>query len=114
MEAKDTVKPVPSHSESIWCPHCGEEFGIESKIADERELQAEISFKTGQAVGYQEGFSDGVTDGYEAGRSEVVEWVEEISECRRTTAKHRINYITISKKGWQVKKKEWGIEKGTD
>lgn len=46
--AKDTVKKVESHSESIWCPHCGEEFGIESVIENDRELQAEISFKAGR------------------------------------------------------------------
>ena len=32
------VKP---HSESIWCPHCGEEFGIESEIEYAHEAQAE-------------------------------------------------------------------------
>lgn len=52
MEAKDTVKKVESHSESIWCPHCGEEFGIESKVEYERERQAKITwimaFKAGE------------------------------------------------------------------
>lgn len=47
MEAKDTIQPVGQHSESIWCPHCGEEFGIEDKVEYEREIQAEISFKAG-------------------------------------------------------------------
>ena len=32
------VKP---HSESIWCPHCGEEFGVESKIEQAHENQVE-------------------------------------------------------------------------
>ncbi len=48
MEAKDTVIRPTDHSESINCPHCGEEFGIESKVEYEREAQAEISFKAGQ------------------------------------------------------------------
>lgn len=57
MKAKDTVVPVEKHSQSIWCPHCGEEFGIESKVEYERELQAEISFKTG----YEQGVDDTIT-----------------------------------------------------
>lgn len=48
MKAKDTVIPVPDHSESIWCPHCGEEFGIESRIEQAHEFQAELSFKAGR------------------------------------------------------------------
>ena len=47
MTAKDTVTPTPSHSESVWCPHCGEEFGQESYVETIRGLQAEISFKAG-------------------------------------------------------------------
>lgn len=42
---QDTVIPVLSHSESIWCPHCGKEFGIESKVQYEREAQAEATWK---------------------------------------------------------------------
>ena len=48
QKAKDTVTPTPDHSESVYCPHCGEEFGQESYIATIRELQAEISFKAGK------------------------------------------------------------------
>ena len=34
-----TVLEVSSHSESISCPHCGEEFGIESGIETAHENQ---------------------------------------------------------------------------
>lgn len=47
MNAKDTVKLVPDHSETISCLHCGEEFGIEDKVLMEREFQADITFKAG-------------------------------------------------------------------
>ena len=57
MDWKETVIDVPSHSETMSCPHCGEEFGIESKIEYAHETQAELSFKAGQ----QEGRKD-VTD----------------------------------------------------
>ena len=51
MEAKDTVKKTDPHSEGICCPHCGEEFGIESRIEIAREAQAEISFRAGMQHG---------------------------------------------------------------
>ena len=90
MEAKDTVKIPESHSESIWCPHCGEEFGIEDKVLYERETQAEISFKAGKDQGYKTGFDDGQNYSFtvnctvqsikdeakKAGIREVVKWVE--------------------------------------
>ncbi len=28
----DWLPKISSHSQSIWCPHCGEEFGIEEEI----------------------------------------------------------------------------------
>ncbi len=37
---EETVKPAPDHSETETCPHCGEDFGIESRILYEREVQA--------------------------------------------------------------------------
>lgn len=54
MEAKDTVRLVPDHSESVYCSHCGEETGIEDRIQYEREYQAQISFK----AGYDKGRAD--------------------------------------------------------
>ena len=39
MIEKAPVLPVLPHSESIYCPHCGEEFGIESHVEDERHTQ---------------------------------------------------------------------------
>ncbi len=36
----------------------------------------------------------------------VVGRLEEISKARRTTSKHRVNYITISRKQWQSLLKE--------
>lgn len=83
MEAKDTVVEVRPHSESIWCPHCGEEFGIEGKVECERETQAEISFK--------------------AGIREVVEWIERISKAGQPS-----KFIPSSE--WQAKLREWRIE----
>ncbi|KKN65890.1 hypothetical protein LCGC14_0477070 [marine sediment metagenome] len=32
----------------------------------------------------------------------VVDKIEEVSKCRRTTSKHRVNYITLSRKMWQA------------
>lgn len=36
---KAPINTPSPHSESIWCPNCGEEFGIESKVEDERVIQ---------------------------------------------------------------------------
>lgn len=36
---KPPVETVKDHSETVVCPHCSEEFGIESKVQYERELQ---------------------------------------------------------------------------
>mgnify|MGYP001566530139 CR=1 FL=1 len=47
MDWKDTVKKPMPHSETVVCPHCGEEFGQESLVEAIREEQAEISFKAG-------------------------------------------------------------------
>jgi len=53
MEAKDTVKRTTSHSETVVCPHCGEEFGQEGLVETIREEQAEISFKAGEDSMYK-------------------------------------------------------------
>lgn len=39
MNQQDRLLKVEDHSESIWCPHCGEEFGIESNIQYAHEAQ---------------------------------------------------------------------------
>ena len=39
----------------------------------------------------------------------VVEYIEELGMNRRTTARHTVNYITISKNKWEAIKKEAGI-----
>ena len=39
------IPPVLHHSESIWCPHCGEEFGIESKVEYERQYGIDYCYK---------------------------------------------------------------------
>ena len=41
----DRVGKCPPHSESIYCPHCGEGFGIEDTIDTTRELQDAKSIK---------------------------------------------------------------------
>lgn len=88
MEAKDTVLPVGRHNESIVCPHCGEEFGIESKVEYERELQSEISFK--------------------AGRQEVVEWIDKnCLECQSNTPSNTDEYLGFHKQSWQAQLKLW-------
>ena len=103
MEAKDTVMPVGRHNEGISCPLCGEEFGIESKVEYEREMQAEISFKAGAIEGYQTGFLDGAKVGRKAGIREVVEWIEHNTWVSNKT-------IDFAIKAWKAKLKEWGIE----
>jgi len=35
------VLEVPKHSESIWCPHCGGEFGIETRVEQAYQSQLE-------------------------------------------------------------------------
>jgi hypothetical protein len=92
MEAKDTVTPTPDHSESIWCPHCGEEFGIESTIEMTKELQAEISFK--------------------AGIKEVVDWILSISHDEPDEVdgqRFMLLVMKISTEKWKSKLKKWGI-----
>jgi len=83
MNWKETVKPIPSHSEGIWCPHCGEEFGIESKIEYAREAQAEISFSLGEQQGIEK----------------VVQWVE----------KHKVGCMIQDKDTWWhgILDKDW-------
>ena len=39
------VKEVPDHSESIWCPHCGEEFGVEETIESAFEAQRDYDLQ---------------------------------------------------------------------
>ncbi len=35
------ILPVREHSETSYCPHCGEEFGLESYAENQRYLQLE-------------------------------------------------------------------------
>jgi len=42
---KPKIPPVLHHKESIWCPHCGEEFGIESKVEYERQYGIDYCYK---------------------------------------------------------------------
>lgn len=86
MKASDTVIPTPDHSESIWCPHCGEEFGIEREISTAREEQAEVSFK--------------------AGLAEVTGWLRD--HQRQDLAKGYYR-IVFTEDEWSEKLKEWGI-----
>ena len=119
MEAKDTVIPVPSHSESIWCPHCGDEFGIESKVEYEREAQAEISFKAGVKLGYTAGKLDGqftnhlkhskeMAQAKLGGVKEVVEWIKTHkfggSKCETV--------FYLANKEWQAFLKSKEVENG--
>ena len=40
-QEKQTQIIIPSHSETEVCPHCGEEFGIESYIEEVRRCEKE-------------------------------------------------------------------------
>lgn len=53
LEAKDTVINTPKHSETTTCPHCHEDFGIESYVEGVKIQQAEISFSAGEKQGYE-------------------------------------------------------------
>jgi len=95
---EETVSKVERHSESIWCPHCGEEFGIEDKVQCEREAQAkrtwEIAFKAGE----------------EANRREVVEWFKKYSQlerCDPDVMSYFNEYRWVDENDWQAKLKEW-------
>jgi len=87
MEAKDTVEPVPSHSESVVCPHCGEEFGQEGYIQTIRNLQAEATWPIAE----------------KAGRKEAVEWL-------RSNGYLIDGHTQSDLKKLRAKLKEWGIE----
>lgn len=92
MKAKDTVTETKDHSESICCPHCGEEFGIESEISYARETQSEISFK--------------------AGMKEVVDWIElhsllEFPSDSEIRLMSTVGVVLMSKDGWEAQLKEW-------
>lgn len=118
MKAKDTVIKVEPHSESIWCPHCGEEFGIEDKIEGEKEAQAEISFN----AGYKQASNDltlHLTSVAElcrhhrqAGIKEAVEWIEGhsfLERCDPDTEGYFCTYRWLVEEGWQAQLKEWGL-----
>lgn len=81
MKAKDTVIETKDHSMGIGCPHCGEEFGVETLTECLREEQAEISFR--------------------AGVKEVVGWIEGSND---------IDASYFTRKAWVAKLKEWGIK----
>lgn len=90
MNWKNTVRKVQPHDFSITCEYCGEEFGIEDIIENDRELQAEISYK--------------------AGIREVVEWLRKhmtFMEWEYEDSKG-IWYCPIDDNEWQAKLKEWG------
>ena len=98
MKAKtwqDTVIRPKSHSESIRCPHCREEFGIEDVILYEREAQAEISFPLG----------------VQQGRKEAVEW---LSGCELSTYSESNEVVCrdyrVYESEMEAKLKEWGID----
>jgi len=59
-QAKPPLLSVPDHSESIWCPHCGEEFGIESNIeyAHEAQREADIVFYATEKPPFSAGYVD--------------------------------------------------------
>ena len=104
MEAKDTVLPVGRHNESVYCPSCGYEFGIKSKVEYERELQAEISFKAGIEQGFkqiddEELIPKSFENGKKYGIKEVVEWIQNHGGC-----------LDGSRLEWQAFLKEKGIE----
>lgn len=94
MEAKDTVMSVGRHNESVYCPHCGEEFGIESKVEYEREMQAEISFKAGKQEGIRE----------------VVEW---LIPHTRINWRFGILQTNLDAVEWQSKLREWEMKQPT-
>lgn len=60
MEARDTVPEILPHSCSIACPHCGEEFGMESDIEATKMEQAEATWPIAE----------------KAGMLKVVEWID--------------------------------------
>ena len=57
-QGKLPLLSVPDHSESIWCPHCGEEFGIESNIEYAHEAQREADIKFYTKPPFSAGFVD--------------------------------------------------------
>ena len=120
MKAKtwqDTVIRPKSHSESIRCPHCREEFGIEDVILYEREAQAEISFKAGEDKGWahaRQHCEDVIIPQAKLeGRGEVVEWLDKNlykSNFTNIWEGSDVPVLTILPEKWQAQKKEWGID----
>ena len=125
MEAKDTVKSVPAHSESIWCPHCGEEFGIESEVEYEREAQAEITAPIFFKLGLKEGFIlSKVTDPVLLSKTEHkelnrrakafldgvrMEGIKEVVECAERLLLPFVYDGSPKRLEWQIQKKVWGV-----
>ena len=94
MKAEDTVKRTTSHSEPEFCPHCGEEFGIEDRIEYEREAQAEATWDAAEKKFRQEG------------RREVVEWVKEHSILLAVNGEIVRDMQELE---WQDQQRKWGL-----
>jgi len=115
MDWQKTVIPTSEHSESIWCPHCGEEFGIESKVEAEREVQAEVSFKAGQDARdceWDEWKDKYLPQVIRDSRKEVVEWIDKHHEWGFSDNPKTMNYdkvLLVSQLEWQTFLKEWGL-----
>ncbi len=102
MEAKDTVISPKVN----W---------IAFNQANLKELllkQAEISFKVGRELGYQQGLAmkpnpDGVFEnGKHAGIKEVVDWIQDNYQL---DVLFRVPIFSINKEDWNNKLREWGI-----
>lgn len=104
MEAKDTVMNQEQRNR-VTSPYISHDrFSLDQRLL---EAQAEISFK----AGYEQSVLDNdewCHDGYEAGRKEVVEWVN----GNKFGLRAMDNYVDmgIDSIAWQAKLKEWGIE----
>lgn len=124
MEAKDTVMMewgadydancgqeiccsiLPQYVDSALVEECY--LKIQELIYEfvklELEVQAKISFKAGMEEGkkYKQPVFDFARKQYEAGRREVVEWIEkELILC---------DPDADDREKWQAKLKEWGID----
>ena len=91
MKWEDTVRKVAPHSYSIVCPHCGEEFGIESIVENERKIQAEATWHARDAE---------IEQARQESRKEVVEFIKE----------HFSEFWNYHLDTWGNRIKEWGIK----
>ena len=107
MEAKETVMSDHEMVAEMEARHWGGNTILHRTPLDEREIQAEISFKAGQGdvMRLTHPYFQVIAKHWrDEGRREVTEYVD---TCLVATRKG--NLYVVKPKAWQSKLKEWGL-----